>query len=41
MGERIEKIVHVELGRRPNQNAIDTMQKTLAIQGQYWPILLR
>ena len=41
VGEAIEKIVGSELARRPCQNAIDTLQKTMAIQSQYWPILAR
>merc|ERR1719228_2412319 len=41
MGQTIEKIVSGELVRRPCQNAVDTLQKTMAIQTQYWPILAR
>ncbi|XP_023329584.1 histone deacetylase 4-like [Eurytemora carolleeae] len=41
LGEEIEKISFVELGRRPNKNAVDALQKTQAIQSQYWPILTR
>lgn len=41
LGQTIQKIVQEELGRRPCQNAVDTLQKTLAIQSQYWPVLSR
>lgn len=41
MGHSIEKIGQEELARRPCQNAIDTLQKTMAIQSQYWPVLAR
>ena len=36
MGHPIEKIIHEELARRPCQNAVDTIQKTMAIHCQYW-----
>ena len=39
MGQNIDKIVHSELSRRPSQNAVETLQKTVAIQSQYWPCL--
>jgi len=39
MGLTIEKIPHEELARRPCQNAVETLQKTIAIQGQYWGCL--
>ena len=36
MAQPIEKISHDELGRAPCHNAVETLQKTLAIQSQYW-----
>ena len=39
LGAPIDKISERELARRPNQPAIDTLQKTLAIQGAYWEVL--
>ena len=39
MGHPIEKIIHEELARRPCQNAVDTIQKTMAIHCQYWSTL--
>ena len=29
----------MELARRPNQPAMETLQKTLAIHGPYWDVL--
>ena len=39
MGHNIEKISHDELSRPPCFNAVETLQKTLAIQSQYWTSL--
>ena len=39
MGHHIEKIVHSELSRQPCLHAVETLQKTLALQSQYWPCL--
>ena len=39
MGQQIEKISHDELARPPCYNAVETLQKTLAIQSQYWSCL--
>jgi len=36
MGQQLEKISHCELARPPSHNAVETLQKTLAIQSQYW-----
>ena len=41
MGDKIAKICHEELERRPCKNAVETLQKTLAIHTQYWPVLAR
>ena len=39
LGLPIDKISEVELARRPNQSAMETLQKTLAIHGPYWDVL--
>ena len=39
LGLPIDKISEVELARRPNQPAMETLQKTLAIHGPYWDVL--
>ena len=39
MGHPIEKISHDELSRPPCYNAVETLQKTVAIQSQYWTSL--
>jgi len=39
LGLPLDKISENELARRPNQPAMDTLQKTLAIHGPYWDVL--
>ncbi|XP_037936405.1 histone deacetylase 4 isoform X2 [Teleopsis dalmanni] len=41
LGDPLIPIVESELNRRPCQNAIDTLQKTIAIQLQHWPCVRR
>ena len=39
--DHLLKIAPQELARRPNPSAIETLQKTLAIQSPYWEVLRR
>ncbi|XP_072162642.1 histone deacetylase 4 [Bemisia tabaci] len=39
LGDKVTQIKEQELTRRPCQNAIDTLQKTIAIQLPHWPHL--
>ncbi|XP_075158631.1 histone deacetylase 4 isoform X2 [Haematobia irritans] len=41
LGDPLSPIAESELKRQPCQNAIDTLQKTIAIQLQHWPCVRR
>ncbi|XP_069965707.1 histone deacetylase 4 isoform X8 [Bactrocera oleae] len=41
LGDPLSAIAESELNRPPCQNAIDTLQKTIAIQSQHWPCVRR
>ncbi|XP_017472106.1 PREDICTED: histone deacetylase 4 isoform X4 [Rhagoletis zephyria] len=41
LGDPLSAIAESELNRQPCQNAIDTLQKTIAIQLQHWPCVRR
>lgn len=41
LGDESRSLSEEELRRTPNQNAIDTLQKTIAIQLGHWPVLKR
>ncbi|KAL5278580.1 HDAC7 family protein [Megaselia abdita] len=41
LGDDISALNDIELNRRPCQNAIDTLQKTIAIQASKWPCVRR
>ncbi|XP_011291565.1 histone deacetylase 4 isoform X2 [Musca domestica] len=41
LGDPLSPIAESELNRQPCQNAIDTLQKTIAIQLQHWPCVRR
>lgn len=41
LGDDTSPLREEELRREPCQNAIDTLQKTIAIQQQHWPCLKR
>ncbi|XP_037805790.1 histone deacetylase 4 isoform X1 [Lucilia sericata] len=41
LGDPLSPIAESELNRPPCQNAIDTLQKTIAIQSQHWPCVRR
>ncbi|XP_049310232.1 histone deacetylase 4 isoform X11 [Bactrocera dorsalis] len=41
LGDPLSAITESELNRPPCQNAIDTLQKTIAIQSQHWPCVRR
>ncbi|KAM7350681.1 histone deacetylase 4 isoform 2-T7 [Cochliomyia hominivorax] len=41
LGDNLSPIAESELNRPPCQNAIDTLQKTIAIQSQHWPCVRR
>ncbi|KAL9879206.1 histone deacetylase 4 isoform 2-T10 [Glossina fuscipes fuscipes] len=41
LGDRLSPLQENELNRPPCQNAIDTLQKTIAIQSQHWPCVRR
>ncbi|XP_073832771.1 histone deacetylase 4 isoform X1 [Musca autumnalis] len=41
LGDPLSPIAESELKRQPCQNAIDTLQKTIAIQSQHWPCVRR
>jgi len=40
-GRQVDKISPEELARRPNPSAVETLQKTIAIQSPYWEVLRR
>ncbi|XP_054731437.1 histone deacetylase 4 isoform X3 [Anastrepha obliqua] len=41
LGDPLSAIAESEINRQPCQNAIDTLQKTIAIQLQHWPCVRR